>query len=80
MASGVTGALLQNVHHDFQVVDVNRVNVPQVHVVLRRVSPLNTSDLGSLDAAEGYQVRSAVGVLAIPFSDPPVVAETIDHT
>lgn len=72
-------SLTQNVDLDLEVMDVSRVDIVKLHVEARGVAPLHTRDLTVLNTDELEQVRSTMRVLLVPLTNPPVIAEAIDH-
>jgi hypothetical protein len=72
--------LTKDVDVDLHVMDVEVIDVLQIHVVLGTILPFYARDLDILDLIELKQVGSAIFVLVIPFTDPPIVAEAINFT
>lgn len=72
--------MLENAGDDFHVVDVDAVNILHQHVESGTVHELDACDFGGLNSGVLKHQWSLVGVLMIPVSDPPVIAEAINCT
>lgn len=72
-------SLSQDVSPDLQVVDVDAVDIGEVHHEPRTVEPLDAGDFTSLHPLPLQQVWPSILVLSLPFSGPPIVSKTVNN-
>jgi len=72
--------LFKNVNSDLKIVNIDAINVIEIHIPKWRVKPGNSSDLSSLNSFELEVQWSSMGILLIPFSNPPFITKTINCT
>ena len=72
--------LPQDIDSDLKVVDIDAVDIVELHVPLRTVEPLDAGDFTGLYTLVFQKVWSSMMILMGPLTHPPVVAKAIDDT